>query len=180
MNAVKLIALLASHGIPAVVIGGIAMRLHDSPRVTQDLDLSIPSSSSEAAIRTLYENGYVLVSDVTDTGATVFGTIEAALDWMNTSNSGSLTLIERPLPVGNTTTCHVNHNDIRVESQVDLLYDLAVPFGRLLHEAEETTLTGVRIRYASARHLLLLKEARQDRSPADEADVAFLRARLAD
>lgn len=180
MNAGELIALLESHSIPAVIIGGIAMRLHDSPRVTQDLDLSIPSSSSDGALRTLYENGYVLVSDVTDAGATVLGTVEAALDWMNITNPGSLTLIERPLPVGNNKTCNIAHEDIRVESQVDLLYDLTVPFGRLFHEAEETTLTGVRIRYASARHLLLLKEARRNQSPADEADIAFLRTRLSD
>ncbi|TVR61112.1 MAG: hypothetical protein EA426_04060 [Spirochaetaceae bacterium] len=178
MNAGDVIALLEAHSIPSVIVGGIAMRLHDSPRVTQDLDLSIPSSSSEAAIRTLYENGYALVSDVTDTGATVLGTVESALDWINISDPGSLTLIERPLPVGNETSCHVAHDDIRVESQVDLLYDLVVPFGRLLQEAEETTLSGVRIRYASARHLLLLKEARRDRSPADAADIAFLEARL--
>jgi hypothetical protein len=104
----------------------------------------------------------------------------SAVDWMKTDDPGSLTLIERPPPVGKTSTCHVNHEDIRIESQVDLHYDLAVPFGRLLHEAEETTLTGVRIRYASAQHLLLLKEARRHRSPADEADIAFLRERLTD
>ena len=57
MNAGKIIALLEARGIPVVVIGGIAMRLHDSPRVTQDLDLSIPSSAGDSALRALYEKG---------------------------------------------------------------------------------------------------------------------------
>ncbi|HKK49438.1 MAG TPA: hypothetical protein VJ932_10090 [Alkalispirochaeta sp.] len=178
MNTSEIIALLESRGIPAVIIGGIAMRLHDSPRVTQDLDLSIASSSSDDTVRVLYENGYVLVSDVTDTGATVCGTVESATDWIGRSNPGSLTLIERPPSAGHSATCNVPHDDIRIESQVDFLYDLSVPFDHLLHEAEMTVLSGVRIRYASVRHLLRLKEARGDRSPEDEADIAFLNARL--
>lgn len=49
-----------------------------------------------------------------------------------------------------------------------------------LLDATETEIDGVRIRYASAHHLLLLKQARQDRSPADDADIAYLQTRLSD
>ena len=74
---------------------------------------------------------------------------------------GSLTLIKRP-----------------ASSQIDLLYDPAVPFGRLLNQARVVEIEGAEVRYASERHLLQLKEARRDKSAADRADIAYLRSRL--
>jgi len=180
MTTSELIALLDNAGVPAVIIGGIAMRLHGSPRATQDLDLSVAAASIDVTIRALYQARYVLVSAVSDENATVFGTLEAALTWVDSANPGSLTLIKRPRSVPEVASCDVSHQDIEVESQVDLLYDLTVPFGRLLHDATETEIDGVRIRYASARHLLLLKQARRNPSPADDADIAYLQTRLAD
>jgi len=44
MSPGGLVGLLDSYNIAAVIVGGIAMRLHESPRVTQDLDLAISST----------------------------------------------------------------------------------------------------------------------------------------
>ncbi|MEX2443748.1 MAG: hypothetical protein WD492_09100 [Alkalispirochaeta sp.] len=178
MTASWIIGMLESSGIPTVIIGGIAMRLHDSSRLTQDLDLSVAATTVDKAVRTLYKEGYVLVCAVTEEAATVCGTVEAAESWIEGTDPGSLTLIRRPQQLLSKPSYDVPHRDIEVESQVDLLYDLAVPFGHLLHDANETEINGVRVRYASDRHLLRLKEARQDKTAADYADIAYLRARI--
>ena len=178
MSPGGLVGLLDSYNVPAVIVGGIAMRLHESPRVTQDLDLAISSTAIAAAIDALYRNGYVLVVAVSEGGATVIGRVTTARGWVEQNNPGSLTFVGRPAGVGDEETHEVPHEKIRVESQVDLLYELTVPFGRLLHDAEKRTVSGVLVRYASLDHLLQLKEARSDRSAADEADIAFLRQRL--
>ena len=44
MSAGGLVGLLDSYNVPAVIVSGIAMRLHESSRVTQDLDLAISST----------------------------------------------------------------------------------------------------------------------------------------
>lgn len=62
MTTSELIALLDNAGIPTVIIGGIAMRPHGSPRATQDLDLSVAAASIDVTIRALYHARYVLVS----------------------------------------------------------------------------------------------------------------------
>ena len=178
MSTSELIALLESHQVPAVIVGGIAMRLHGSPRVTQDLDLAIASTATDDALTALYRNGYVLVVAVTQQGATLIGGEAAARKWVERNRPGSLTLVERPALLRGEESKKVPHHAIRVESQVDLLYDLAVPFGRLLHDAEGGVVSEVQVRYASAQHLLELKRSRSDRSAADEADIAFLLERL--
>lgn len=178
MSTSELIALLEAHKVPVVIVGGIAMRLHESPRVTQDLDLAIASSATDDALRALYRNGYVLVIAVSDQGATLVGAEAAALEWVRQTAPGSLSFVARPALLSDEATREVPHERILVESQVDLLYDLTVPFGRLLHDAEVTVVSGVSVRYASVEHLLELKRARSDRSAADEADIAFLFERL--
>ncbi len=178
MTTTHLIAILADAGIPSVIIGGVAMRLHDSSRSTQDLDLSVSATDIVEAVRTLYSVGWVLVCAVSDEGATVFGTVDAALSWINGANPGSLTLIKRPASVPDVASRDVPHCEIEVESQIDLLYDLAVPFGRLLHQARVVEIEGAEVRCASDRHLLQLKESRRDKSAADQADIAYLRSRL--
>jgi hypothetical protein len=178
MTTSRLIAILAEAGISSVIIGGVAMRLHDSSRATQDLDLSVAATDVDKAVRTLYSAGWVLVCAVTDRGATVFGTVAAALSWIDEAAPGSLTLIRRPASLPDVPSRDVPHREIEVESQIDLLYDLAVPFGRLLHDARTVEIEGTEARCASDHHLLQLKEARRDKSAADLADIAFLRARL--
>lgn len=84
---------------------------------------------------------------------------------MEQNAPGSLTFIDRPTPIGDDTTREVPHERIRGESQVDLLYDLRVPFGRLLHDAEVSVVSAVRpavhrclpyapLQSASARRIL--------------------------
>jgi predicted nucleotidyltransferase len=102
----------------------------------------------------------------------------AALEWVDQNAPGSLTFVERPTLMEDDTTRELPHEQIRVESQVDLLYDLTVPFERLLHAAQVSVVSGVSVRYASLEHLLELKKARRDQSAADAADIAFLRERL--
>lgn len=174
MTPVEIVAVLTQNGIPAVIIGGVAMRLHRSTRVTQDLDLCIPSIAIDRAVATLYDNRYVIVTAVRDECATILLSVLEANRWIDAHNPGSLTFVVRPSGLGTESPQSVPHNEIEIESQVDILYDLTVPFGRLLHEAHTVTVNGITVRYATARHLIQLKEARSDRSSADDADIAYL------
>lgn len=180
MKPAEVIALLAQNGIEAVIIGGVAMRLHRSPRVTQDLDVSVPSMHVDPVMRLMYQHGFVVVTAVTETGAEVAATIDGARQWVESAHPGSITFVARPSTDLGLGPQEVPHEALDVESQVDVLYDLAVPFGRLLHDSHTVTVAGVTIRYAAAHHLVQLKEARSDRSAADESDLAYLRALLAE
>ena len=175
MTPVEVVALLSKNDIPVVIIGGVAMRLHRSTRVTQDLDLSIPSTAIDRVVGVLYARDYVIVSSVNDRSAGLLSSIPEANRWIEAYHPGSLTFVARPMGFRTGSSREVPHHAIDIESQVDVLYDLAVPFGRLFHEACTISIGEVTVRYAAAHHLLQLKEARTDRSGADDADIAFLR-----
>ena len=49
-------------GIPWVVIGGVATRAYMPERMTKDLDVLVPHSHGETALRRLQQHGFLLVS----------------------------------------------------------------------------------------------------------------------
>jgi hypothetical protein len=154
VQAAELTRELMERGIVPIVVGGVAMRIYDSPRVTQDLDLAIRTLDVDDIIDLMYDLGYLLVTGVDDEAAHLAADRSAAQRWLAVENPGSLSFVAAPTDVdGGYEPYYVNHASIDIESQVDFLYELAV---------------------SSPADLIALKEARSDHSADDEADIAFL------
>ncbi len=175
MNPQEVIALLEKAGVPSVVIGGIALRLYGSPRVTQDLDLVIRAQDADRVVGSVLQVGYLLVLAVWEDSVEVARTLESARRWIEAESPASLTFVlpKENAPTGRTA--RLLHDTIRAETQVDILFDLSVPFGHLRHRATTQIVGGVELRIASPGDLIRLKEARSDPSPADRFDIDFLR-----
>ena len=62
MTHKELLKLFVTHEIDFVVVGGVALRLYNSPRVTHDIDLAVKSLDLDKIIALMYENSYYLIT----------------------------------------------------------------------------------------------------------------------
>ncbi len=176
MTKKDVLRLLKSNSIPAVMVGGLALRMYNSPRVTHDMDLAVNPLDIDALVPLLYGAGFALVVGVSDSSIWFQPTAARALSWVEDSRPGSLTFVEARLPAGASS---LPPDAIDITTQVDFLFDLVVPFPRLREHALEFRVDDVTILVASVKDLLALKESRADKSAADLADIEFLKKRLA-
>jgi len=174
MEAIELIRLLSDRGVTPIVIGGVAMRLYDSPRVTQDLDLAVRTLDTERILETMYELSYALVVGVDDKSARFAPTRSVARAWVDRENPGSLSFVIAPIDMAGDTMIVVEHRIISIESQVDFLYELPVPYPRLKLHARSMEVAGHPMLVAAPVDLIALKQDRSDRSSTDDFDIAFL------
>jgi len=154
-----------------IIIGGIALRMYNSPRVTHDIDLAIRTLDVDKVIGIMYKNNYYLIEKVFPDNALVALYPEDAAGWVENSKAGSMTFITLKKQPKNAT---VPLSDIDITTQIDLLFELSVPIIKMKQRAWETTIDNVKILIASKEDLLVLKQNRKDKSPADYADIAFL------
>jgi hypothetical protein len=158
-----------------VVIGGIALRIYNSPRVTHVIDLAIKTTDVDDVIDLMYGCGYFLVTGIEPGTARIALTGEGARKWVSDTKSGSMTFVgfemERPLEAVPIGTVDIN-------TEIDFLFEPAVPIMRLKERATTITLDGNPVLVASPSDLIVLKERRKDRSAADDADIACLRELL--
>ena len=193
MQTAELTRALVGRGIVPIVVGGVAMRFYESPRVTQDLALAIRTLDVDDTIDLMYDLSYLLVTGVDAEAARLAANRHAAQRWLAVENPGSLSFVAAPTDVRGATEAPgegvsaeepppdhrmVNHTSIEIESQVDFLYELAVPYPRLKSRSREIDVSGTTLLVASPADLIALKEARSDRSADDEADIAFLKGLL--
>ena len=82
--------LLSQNSIPAVLIGGLAMRIYNSPRVTHDMDLVVRSLDIDKIITLMYDRGYYLATYADDDNVTICLHSVEASEWIETSKSGSM------------------------------------------------------------------------------------------
>ena len=186
MQITELVEFLQDHEITGVIIGGVALRLYDSTRVTQDLDLAVRTLDTDAVIDTMYDLGYLLVTAVDEAHASLASTRGGAQRWIARANPGSLSFVAAPADrpsddqgdAGAAQQLRVRHDQLDITSQVDFVYELPVPFPRLLSRARPVRLGETTVMVASPEDLIALKELRADRSAADDADIAYLRSLL--
>lgn len=171
----QLLRLLYDNDITAILIGGIAMRLYNSPRVTHDLDLAIRTLDIDIVTDLMYEHGYYLVTAVENDSAIVQLSGPEAKEWIRESKSGSASFIgyeQKPGIQG------IPLKNIDITTQVDYLFELSIPVMRLKESAREIPMDDFFILVASIEDLLVLKESRKDKSSADYADIQFLKNSL--
>lgn len=99
----EILRLLVERRIPAVLIGGLALRIYNSPRVTHDMDLAIRSLDTGRVIELMYERGFRLVSAVGERDAELPPSALEASAWVEGSGASS-TPPSTPAE-GRTTAC---------------------------------------------------------------------------
>ena len=157
---------LSSLGLDPVLVGGMALVLRGSTRVTRDFDFVVrnPAAALDAMIGALYERGFELVSRVDDGGA-----VRATID----NHRIAVTRLRIDAP--RSAYFYKHANGLRI----DLLFDYPLPAESLSARAENITVGAQRLQVACEADLLRLKKIAlsQRTAPGDASDVAFLEAR---
>jgi hypothetical protein len=152
-------------GLQPVLVGGMALVLLGSQRVTQDFDFVIrhPGELIEKVVELFYSRDLQLVSKLNAAGEVI-----ATID--NRRVAAVRLRLDAPLSAFffNSTTL----------LRIDLLFDFPVAAAELAANAVETRIRGRVLNVASAADLLRLKEiAANKRSAAGDAqDIEFLKA----
>jgi hypothetical protein len=158
---------LSGIGLQPVLVGGMALVLLGSRRITRDFDFVIPQPGDRvnALVDLFYDRGFELASKTNDAGDIV-----ATID--NRRVAGVRLKLDAPASV------FFWHRTKRL--RIDLLFDFPVAAAELAANAVETRIRGHVLSIASATDLLRLKEiAASKRSAAgDTQDIEFLKAHL--
>jgi hypothetical protein len=158
---------LREMGLGPVLVGGMALVVMGSQRVTKDVDFVIahPGDRLNRLVNLFYERGFELVSRVNDAGE-VTATIDnpkVACTRLRIDEPASLFFFNR-----------------RIDLRIDLLLDFPVPAADLIKNATTMKIRSQDLDVASPEDLLRLKElARAGRSFAgDTQDIEFLKRHL--
>jgi hypothetical protein len=149
-----------------VLVGGMALVVLGSRRVTRDFDFVVAQPGDRLAdtVGVFYDRGFELVSRLTESGeaiATIAGRNVAVIRLrLDTPSSAYFFNVETGL-------------------RVDLLFDFPIAAATLAAHATRIRISGHAFDVASEADLLRLKRiARKQRSaPGDAEDIAFLQSR---
>jgi hypothetical protein len=153
-------------GFEPVLVGGMALVVLGSRRVTQDFDFVVaaPGDRLDSVVGVFYSHGLELVSRMDDRGS-----VTATID--NRRVASVRLRLDAP--------ASASFFNVRSGLRVDLLFDFPAPAVDLAAEATRLTVRGQVLLIASEDDLLRLKKtAAAARSvPGDADDIAFLEAR---
>ena len=150
-------------GIEPVLIGGMALVILGSRRVTQDFDFVVSSFGDKIVevLKIFYDAGLELVTKFNDKG-----------DVVATLNNQVIAKVR--LQVDQPVSCYFYNfkNDLKI----DLLFDFPIPVTELLKEAHKKKINKQSFVIASENHLLQLKQiAKSSRQKSgDGDDIEFL------
>ncbi len=157
---------LSDLGLMPVLIGGMALVILGSRRVTDDFDfvISKPDDRLDDVVAIFYDRGLELASRVSE-GGDVAATID------NRRVAASRLRIDKP-----SSAYFFN---VETGLRIDLLFDFPVPAAELMKSAATMKVRSQVLRIASEDNLLRLKRlAKAGRSaPGDAEDIAFLERR---
>ncbi len=157
---------LTDVGLEPILVGGMALVLIGSRRVTVDFDFVIPHPGDRlrSMVDVFYERGFELASRVNDNG-----------DITATIHNQRVAVIR--IRLDGPASVYFFKSDTRL--RIDLLFDFPIPAATLAEHATQTKIRSHVFRLASEADLLRLKQiARAQRSsPGDAQDIAFLEAR---
>lgn len=147
-----------------ILVGGMALVILGSSRVTQDFDFVISKDvlNYETLLEVFYKNGFELASKVDESGK-ILTTID------NQRVAAIRLRLDAPASV-----YFLNH---KTGLRIDLLFDFPVSANELAGRAQKKKIRSYTIRVADKKDLLRLKEiAHKDRGlAADAQDLEFLK-----
>lgn len=159
---------LADLGLEPVLVGGMALVVLGSRRVTRDFDflISRPGEALGPLLDVLYDRGLELASRLSAEGEV-------------TATIGNRRVAAARLRLDAPASAYFL--DPRTGLRVDLLFDFPLPAAALARRATTVRVRSKAWRVASEPDLLRLKRLAQESrsSPGDAEDVAFLEARRA-
>lgn len=173
MTHKELLEQFITNSIDFVVIGGIALRLYNSPRLTHDIDLAVRTLDVDIVTELMYRNGYYLITNVGNDSVSIVLNLEKAQTWLTREKAGSASFIQL---IASPESTEIPMEKIDLSSQVDILFELGIPIMRLIADAHLVQLGDLSFRVASREDLITLKRLRSDRSAVDEEDIRFLQS----
>ena len=163
----QVVAALTVLGLQPTLVGGMALVVLGSQRVTRDFDFVVaqPAERLGEFVDLLYSRGFELASRLDD-----HGDINATID----NRRVAATRLRLDAPV------NASFLDPETRLRIDLLFDFPVLAAAIARRAARRTISSVVLHIASDDDLLHLKRlALADRASANDAqDIAFLEARL--
>jgi hypothetical protein len=157
---------LSSLGLEPVLVGGMALVVLGSRRVTRDFDFVIahPEDRLEQTLDLLYDHGLELASRVNEMG-----------DVISTITNRKVAAVRLRLDEPRSAYFFNSKTGLRI----DLLFDFPISAEKLAKKATRTTIRSHAFTIASEEDLLRLKRiAEAARSaPGDAEDIAFLERR---
>ncbi len=157
---------LRALGLEPVLVGGMALVVLGSRRVTRDFDFVIPHPGDrlESTVDLFYDQGLELASRLNEVG-----------DVVSTIGNRKVAAIRLRLDAPSSAYFFNTETGLRV----DLLFDFPIPAEKLARHATRTRIRSHAFTIASEEDLLQLKKiALAARSvPGDAADIDFLESR---
>jgi hypothetical protein len=161
-----IVADLRALGLEPVLIGGMALVVLGSRRVTRDFDFVIahPADRLDGMVALLYRRGFELASRLNQAG-----------DVTATLARREVAILRLRIDAPASASFYNPDTGLRI----DLLFDFPVPAAELAAHATSVRIRTFRFAIASEADLLRLKRiARSARSaPGDAEDIAFLESR---
>lgn len=158
---------LESHGFRPTLVGGMALVLMGSPRVTNDFDflVSLKDLLVDTVVEVLYKHGFQLISKFNEKRE-VLRTID------NPRIAAARLNMDKP------ESAYFYHP--QTELKVDLLFDFPFPASEVAGRALEIKVKHYTFRVASRDDLIRMKEiAYSDRKSASDAqDLEFLKGTI--
>jgi hypothetical protein len=165
-EAAAIVKALRTLGFEPVLVGGMALVILGSRRVTRDFDFVIarPGDRLEKLIDVFYDRGLELASRLSDEG-----------DVTATISNRRVASIRLRLDAPASAYFFNPRTGLRI----DLLFDFPIPAATLAARATRTKVRSRLFHIASEQDLLRLKRIAKARrsSPGDAQDIAFLEAR---
>jgi hypothetical protein len=157
---------LAGVGVQPILVGGMALVILGSRRVTRDFDFVIPHPGDQLE---------TIVDAIYDTGLELAARVNA--DGEITATIGNRRVAAARLRLDAPAAAYFCNPTSGL--RIDLLFDFPVPAATLAKHATRLTIRSVAFHVASEADLLRLKKAALARrsAPGDAEDVAFLEAR---
>lgn len=166
MTEENLFKQLQDNNITFILIGGTALAAYGSPRITIDTDIAVKTLDIDKIILLFYSLNLKMIIGVDENQYPIFAEdpIEA-IRFSDKSDWGFIKFLSENL-------------------ELDVLYDIPLPFIQLLRSAQSKKVFGIEIKTASLEHLLIMKEkAVQDRDNSekkelDKIDIRFIKNKL--
>jgi hypothetical protein len=162
----RVVEALRDLGLQPILVGGMALVMIGSRRVTRDFDFVIgqPGERLQGMVDVFYDRGLELASRVNDAG-----------DVTATIDNRRVAAVRLRLDAPSSAYFFNPVTGLRI----DLLFDFPVSAARLAKRARRTKIRSRVLRVASEPDLLHLKRIAYQRrsSPEDASDIAFLEAR---
>lgn len=159
----KILQELGKIGFKPVLVGGMALVILGSRRVTRDFDFLITNPGSEmgAILKILYKRGLELVSKMDNAG-----------NVLDTIDNRRIATVR--LQLDHPESAHFFNK--KTGLKIDLLFDFPLPAQQVMARSEKLRIGSHLFHIASHQDLLQLKKIAQAQrvSPSDAEDIDFL------